>query len=67
TVKKIPRGAMVVDIRQRDLFAPSRTPGAAEQANADANVASIRLPLRATVASFFDDKYWEVIILSKKI
>ena len=67
TIKDIPRGAMFVTIHQRDLLTPSQAPTADDHPNADSNIASVRLPIRATVASVFDDKYWKLVILSKKL
>ena len=66
TVKQIPRGTLVIRIQQQDLLTDAQLNSVDHNPNAESNVASIRVPIRAFVASVFDDKYWKLVILLKK-
>ncbi|KAK4543895.1 hypothetical protein LTR36_004669 [Oleoguttula mirabilis] len=65
--KAIPRGAMSVEIYQRDLITPSPTTVDEQHPNYDANIAGIKLPLSVWLGSALTGAYSELVILSKKL
>lgn len=67
STKTIPRGAMAVNIHQRDLLTPSQASAADNYPNADAIVAGVKLPLSVALGSIFAGSYSEMVVLSKKL
>lgn len=65
-MKSIPRGAVHVDIYQRDLYTPSQVEANEEYPNNEANVASVKLPLDVTVRNGLTGAFSELVILSTK-
>ncbi|KAI7089672.1 Peptidyl-prolyl cis-trans isomerase-like [Hortaea werneckii] len=66
STKSIPRGAVHVDIYQRDLYTPSQVDANEEYPNNEANVASVKLPLDVTVRNGLTGAFSELVILSTK-
>ncbi|KAI6802198.1 Peptidyl-prolyl cis-trans isomerase-like [Hortaea werneckii] len=66
STKSIPRGAVHVDIYQRDLYTPSQVEANEEYPNNEANVASVKLPLDVTVRNGLTGAFSELVILSTK-
>ncbi|KAI7617424.1 Peptidyl-prolyl cis-trans isomerase-like, partial [Hortaea werneckii] len=66
TTKSIPRGAVHVEIHQRDLYTPSQVEANEEFPNNEANVASVKLPLEVTVRNGLTGAFSELVILSTK-
>ncbi|KAI6840284.1 Peptidyl-prolyl cis-trans isomerase-like [Hortaea werneckii] len=66
SMKSIPRGAVHVDIYQRDLYTPSQVEANEEYPNNEANVASVKLPLDVTVRNGLTGAFSELVILSTK-
>ncbi|KAI7334215.1 Peptidyl-prolyl cis-trans isomerase-like [Hortaea werneckii] len=66
STKSVPRGAVHVDIYQRDLYTPSQVEANAQYPNNEANVASVKLPLEVTVRNGLTGAFSELVILSTK-
>ncbi|KAI6870240.1 Peptidyl-prolyl cis-trans isomerase-like [Hortaea werneckii] len=66
TTKSIPRGAVHVEIYQRDLYTPSQVEANENFPNYEANVASVKLPLEVTVRNGLTGAFSELVILSTK-
>ncbi|KAI7221354.1 hypothetical protein KC333_g1770 [Hortaea werneckii] len=66
SIKSIPRGAVHVDIYQRDLYTPSQVEANEQYPNNEANVANVKLPLEVTVRNGLTGAFSELVILSTK-
>ncbi|RMY68271.1 hypothetical protein D0863_07229 [Hortaea werneckii] len=66
TTKSIPRGAVHVEIYQRDLYTPSQGETNEAYPNNEANVASVKLPLEVTVRNGLTGAFSELVILSTR-
>ncbi|RMY20618.1 hypothetical protein D0867_03877 [Hortaea werneckii] len=66
SIKSIPRGAVHVDIYQRDLYTPSQVEANEQYPNNEANIAHVKLPLEVTVRNGLTGAFSELVILSTK-
>ncbi|KAI7544100.1 Peptidyl-prolyl cis-trans isomerase-like [Hortaea werneckii] len=66
SIKSIPRGAVHVDIYQRDLYTPSQVETNEQYPNNEANIAHVKLPLEVTVRNGLTGAFSELVILSTK-
>ncbi|TKA26717.1 Peptidyl-prolyl cis-trans isomerase-like 4 [Friedmanniomyces endolithicus] len=67
TSKRIPRGAMAIEVLQRDLLTPTQAAKYDRYPTADANVAGLTLPLYVVLGSALAGRYSELVILSKRV
>ncbi|KAK5138725.1 hypothetical protein LTR32_007771, partial [Rachicladosporium monterosium] len=63
TSKRIPRGAMAIEVLQRDLLTPAQAAKYDRYPTADANVAGLTLPLYVVLGSALAGRYSELVIL----
>ncbi|KAK3653432.1 hypothetical protein LTR56_004636 [Elasticomyces elasticus] len=67
STKEIPRGAMGIEILQRDLLTPDQATKFDRYPNSNANIAGLTLPLYVVLGSALGGKYSELVILREKV